>query len=127
MVTVETNHICEVSNSDVSFSVYVDIFSAQATMDNLPLTHVVNDGDELSEDLASLSLVKTTAGTYVVEEFDAILRDIFKDECRLLVQFERLNELDDIWMPADLRDEARFNYMPMPTEIKWRTLRIFIS
>ena len=86
----------KVGDDHVPVSVEEQVFEFEVTVDDLFLVEVPDGGDELSEQLASVPFFEVAVGEDMIEEFTA--GGIFEDDPDVLVRFDNIIEVNDIWV-----------------------------
>ena len=90
----ETVGKTEVGDDDIAITVQEQVFKLQVTMDNLLLVDIPDTGDELSKQLASVSLTEVPVSEDVVEELTT--RRVFENNADILVGLNNIVQSHDV-------------------------------
>lgn len=92
----------EIDKFDVIIVVEEKILGLQVSMDNAKFVDILNAREDLSVHLARLGLFQPSILDNVLEELAA--RTVFHDQVQVVIVFNHIIELNDVWMPDFLEN-----------------------
>ena len=86
----------KIRNDNIAVAVEEEVFEFQVSVDNFLLVDVPDTGNELGEELCSISFFKIAVGENMVKEFSA--RGVFKDDTDVFVSFDNIIKTHNVGM-----------------------------